>query len=255
MLAEATALSGPRSHWQARLHHLVERVLSVYWAARAPELLSPPPAADRLLEVGCGAGTWTGTLSRHAAFVAAIDIRRERVRLARSDAEARQRDNIGFVVASGEQLPFCADAFDRVISVDVIEHIPDDRQTLREVGRVTRPGGEICLTSLLEERPSYLRKVIFADHLREYTPDGFAELFRQGGLVEVRRFYFYRLCATLAAELQQIVQPSLGQVRLLGVGLRVSLGLLARLDRLLPLGRPGGIGIRARQPEASGGAR
>lgn len=45
-------------------------------------------------------------------------------------------------VADAEQLPFADNTFDLVNSWGVLHHSPDTPQTIREVHRVLRPGGE-----------------------------------------------------------------------------------------------------------------
>jgi len=44
------------------------------------------------------------------------------------------------------ELPFADAAFDAVISLDVLEHVPDFRAALREFVRILRPGGRLVLT-------------------------------------------------------------------------------------------------------------
>jgi SAM-dependent methyltransferase len=56
--------------------------------------------------------------------------------------QARDRAT-GVVQAVGEHLPFRMDTFDLVFNNEVIEHVTDDCQTVREMVRVTRPGGHI----------------------------------------------------------------------------------------------------------------
>ena len=57
----------------------------------------------------------------------------------------RWRRDLRLLIASGDRLPFPADAFDLVLSFDVFEHIPDSDAHLREVRRVLRPGGHYLL--------------------------------------------------------------------------------------------------------------
>jgi SAM-dependent methyltransferase len=44
-------------------------------------------------------------------------------------------------------LPFADNTFDRVIDCETIEHVPDDPSALREMFRVTQPGGRLPLTT------------------------------------------------------------------------------------------------------------
>jgi SAM-dependent methyltransferase len=51
----------------------------------------------------------------------------------------------GVAQAVGEQLPLGDDTFDVVFSHEVLEHVGDDRQVVREMVRVTRPGGHLAI--------------------------------------------------------------------------------------------------------------
>ncbi|HET8623705.1 MAG TPA: methyltransferase domain-containing protein [Gemmatimonadales bacterium] len=59
----------------------------------------------------------------------------------------------------GPQLPFADAAFDRIVVVDLLEHLVDDRQLLREIGRCLRPGGRAVL-NVPHRKPRALLPVI-----------------------------------------------------------------------------------------------
>jgi len=48
-----------------------------------------------------------------------------------------------FLLADAERLPFADGVFDRVISFDVLEHLPNQRAALAEAARLVRPGGKL----------------------------------------------------------------------------------------------------------------
>ncbi|MEA2150829.1 MAG: hypothetical protein QOD69_2659, partial [Solirubrobacteraceae bacterium] len=96
------------------------------------------PSPCRILDAGCGSGR---TLDELADYGDACGVD---VSPAAVDA-ARARGH-GADVGSVEDLPFPDAAFDLVTCLDVVEHTPDDRRTLGELRRVTRPGGTLLLT-------------------------------------------------------------------------------------------------------------
>ncbi|MDQ1378979.1 MAG: hypothetical protein QOE15_3152 [Acidimicrobiaceae bacterium] len=99
---------------------------------------------DRLLDVGCGNGAYTTILGRGFREVHAIDIEPERIK----DFQDRrlQSSNLTIRVASVEDLDYPDDYFDMVTAIEVIEHVVDLPQAMREIQRVLRPGGAFMVS-------------------------------------------------------------------------------------------------------------
>jgi SAM-dependent methyltransferase len=123
-------LSSDEDHWWYRGRRRVLR-------AELDRLRLPKDA--RLLDAGCGSGRTLDELARYGR-VSGIDLSPEAVGL------ARRRGHDDVRVARVEDLPFGDATFDVVTCLDVIEHTPDDRATLAELRRVTRPGGLLVVT-------------------------------------------------------------------------------------------------------------
>ena len=96
------------------------------------------PCDAELLDAGCGSGRMLDELAAYGR-VTGVDASRTAV------AAARARGYEVFV-ATVERLPFASSRFDLVTCLDVVEHTPDDRRTLAELRRVTRPGGRLLVT-------------------------------------------------------------------------------------------------------------
>ena len=77
------------------------------------------------------------------------------------------RPDVEFRQAVVPPLEFPEASFDCVISFQVIEHIRDDRQFVREIHRVLRPGGRFIVTT--PNAPMSLTRNPW--HVREYTAD------------------------------------------------------------------------------------
>jgi len=50
------------------------------------------------------------------------------------------------VISDLHQLPFADNTFDVVLSMQVLEHVQDPERAIREMHRVLRPGGKLCIT-------------------------------------------------------------------------------------------------------------
>ena len=92
----------------------------------------------RILDVGCGTGYNLGLLARHGAVVG-LDLNE------RGLAHAR---DIGQPLLRGDtaRLPFADATFDLVTSFDMMQCIPTDRESVREMARVTKPGGAVVIS-------------------------------------------------------------------------------------------------------------
>ncbi|MBY5163407.1 methyltransferase domain-containing protein [Salsipaludibacter albus] len=99
-----------------------------------------------VLDVGCGPGTLSVDLARHVApgRVLAIDVAGAPLDEARDHADAAGVDTVEFAVADGYDLDLAGDAFDLVHAHQVLQHVSDPVAMLRELSRVTRPGGTVA---------------------------------------------------------------------------------------------------------------
>ena len=104
---------------------------------------------SRLLDVACGSGGPSLRAARRSGCrVHGIDLHDDAVKTARRQAEeAGLTDRATFEqVDAGKKLPFADAAFDALICVDAINHLPDRAQTLREWARILKPGGRLVFT-------------------------------------------------------------------------------------------------------------
>ena len=99
---------------------------------------------DRVLDLGCGNGAYTVKIAEDAGEVVGLDFEGGRLREFRSKAAGVR--NIAMTNAAGEFLPFPAGVFDTVFCIETLEHVIDERSTLKEIRRVLRPGGHVLLT-------------------------------------------------------------------------------------------------------------
>lgn len=98
-----------------------------------------------VLDVGAGSGHLLNLLGcRYGVHGTGVDISQLAMRrvLEFNPLELR------FLLADAERLPFADGAFDRVISFDVLEHLPNQRAALREAARVVRPGGKLLFYAI-----------------------------------------------------------------------------------------------------------
>jgi SAM-dependent methyltransferase len=100
-----------------------------------------------LLDLGCGPGTITADLATRITpgRVTACEVKESALDLARAEIARRGLTNVDFVVGDAHALDFPDDSFDVVHAHQVLQHLGDPVAALREMRRVTRPGGLIAV--------------------------------------------------------------------------------------------------------------
>jgi SAM-dependent methyltransferase len=171
-----------------RVYEQMQAVEEDHWWFRGRRaviaaVLQPVVAAGGLvLDAGCGSG---GNLEVYSDIgpVMGVDTAADAL------ASARRRGYRGVGVASLAGLPFRDGAFDVVGATDVVEHVADDLGALRELRRVTRPGGHLLVTV-----PAY--QWLWSDsdvqlgHFRRYTRGRITARCRSAGWAVTRASYF-----------------------------------------------------------------
>ena len=100
-----------------------------------------------VLDVGCGTGyTTTGILNRtNVSEVIGVDMNPVQLNKAKKKHAHTQKSRAAFSRGDAEKLPFKSESFDAVISVGAIEYFPDPAAALKEIARVTKPGGAVVV--------------------------------------------------------------------------------------------------------------
>jgi ubiquinone/menaquinone biosynthesis C-methylase UbiE len=134
--AERTA--SPAEPWALLLFR--RSVLKQRKLAEIAALLGPTQGL-RCLDLGSDNGVVSLLLRRAGGSWASADLTTEAV--------ASIRELVGSEVhlVDGRTLPFPDAAFDRVVVVDMLEHVPDDAAFVAELSRVTRPGGRLVVNT------------------------------------------------------------------------------------------------------------
>jgi len=101
-------------------------------------------APNHVLDAGCGNGSLSFVIGERfgEARVFGIDPSQEYVAYASAGNAFRER--VKFAVGNAQQLPVNDSTFDAAVSLLAFNFIPDAAKALRELARVTKPGGRIC---------------------------------------------------------------------------------------------------------------
>lgn len=103
-----------------------------------------PSSGAKLLDCGCGAGTYVRKLREEFSVDASgIEYVPEKVWVAHQDPALRAVVHKGDI----EQMSFPDSTFDVALLNEVLEHIPDERRALAEIHRVLKSGGTLIVFS------------------------------------------------------------------------------------------------------------
>jgi SAM-dependent methyltransferase len=116
----------------------------------------PNNQALHILDVGCGTGNYTDLLQRVTQSrgwqIYGIDPSEGMI-----DKARKKNSSIVFQRSKAEDLLWACDYFDFIYMTDVIHHIPDIHRTFREIQRVLKSQGKVCIVTQthrqIEARP------------------------------------------------------------------------------------------------------
>jgi 2-polyprenyl-3-methyl-5-hydroxy-6-metoxy-1,4-benzoquinol methylase len=157
---------------------------------------------ETILDVGCGSGVLDRWLARHtggAHRITAVDIHRTLLREAAALATKEGlAEHIEFREGNAEVLPFADNSFDVTMSATVMELLDAERM-LREMVRVTRPGGRVGVVVRAIDMQSFVNVPVRAELKMKIAalPNGLAgargcadgslyQRFRNAGLQDVQ---------------------------------------------------------------------
>lgn len=116
-----------------------------------PLELAAIKAGMKVLDVGCGRGEMLLHAAQRGAYAFGFDYAFQAVEIAAEALSARpEMDKIFIHLANAQRLPYRGNCFDRVLMLDVVEHLyPDELQgAFLEIRRVLRPEGRLIIHTM-----------------------------------------------------------------------------------------------------------
>jgi demethylmenaquinone methyltransferase/2-methoxy-6-polyprenyl-1,4-benzoquinol methylase len=151
----------------ARRYDITNDVLSLgqdrRWRRYVVSAVDPKPG-ERVLDLAAGTGTSSQPFADHGAYVVPCDFS-----LGMLQVGKRSRPHLPFTAGDGTRLPFDDDTFDAVTISFGLRNIVDPDAGLREMRRITRPGGRLVVCEFSHPTNPALRTV-YIEYLMKALP-------------------------------------------------------------------------------------
>jgi 2-polyprenyl-6-hydroxyphenyl methylase/3-demethylubiquinone-9 3-methyltransferase len=134
-------------------------------------------AGLKLLDIGCGGGLLSEPMARLGAAVVGIDPARTNIEVARLHAQESGLA-VEYRAMDAETLALSGDAFDVVLAMEVIEHVPDRNAFIAACGALLRPGGLLFVATINRTPKAYALAIFGAEVVLRWLPRGTHEYAR-----------------------------------------------------------------------------
>jgi ubiquinone/menaquinone biosynthesis C-methylase UbiE len=173
-----------------------------------------------ILDVGSGSGYLAEGIAEGNDCTICLDISLENL----CSVKKGKRGNLLLINSSAETLPFRSGSFDKVLCAEVLEHISEDRQALRELARILKPGGVLVITVPCSDFtfPSLIELLNIKTvhdydgpekHFRKgYTLSGLSQSLGKAGLVMCSQKYFCHFFSKLILDAISITHLAVRRV-------------------------------------------
>lgn len=170
---------------------LLDASLSGWFQIGTGELLTgfKVEPEDHVLDVGCGDGSFIHFCANRGAEVTFVDIDAERVRQTQQLLRDTPARGIHGLISDASPLPLPDNHVDKVVAMEVMEHVDQPAEFLAELVRVGKPGAQYLLSVphiTSETVQQHLAPAVYFEkpnHINIFSEDDFARLVRESGLI------------------------------------------------------------------------
>jgi len=124
-----------------------------------------------LLDIGCGGGLLSEPLARQGFAVVGVDPAGENVGVAAAHA-ARSGVEVEYRNATAEALREEGAAFDVVLAMEVVEHVPDVAAFVDTAASLVKPGGLFMASTINRTKRAFALAIVGAEYVLRWLPAG-----------------------------------------------------------------------------------
>ena len=165
----------------------------------------------RVLDIGCAKGFLVFLFDERGIEAYGIDVSRYAVK----NAPDAVKDKLFVVDIENEMLPFNNDYFDLIIGMEILEHLPDFSNILKECNRVLKKGGYLFFTT---PTPGSYDATHDVSHVNVHPETFWIELFKRNGFSQLgkrEQTYFIKEFVANYKKLITLASSDRGVIKLL----------------------------------------
>lgn len=180
-----------------------------------------------VLDVGCGGGILSESMSALGASVTGIDLSDKALGVAKLHL-LESGNTVNYELISAEDLAARQPAsFDVVTCMEMLEHVPNPGSTIAACARLVKPGGHVFFSTLNRNPKSYVFAILGAEYVLKLLPKGTHEYSKF-----IKPSELARDCRHAGLDVQQVIGMSYNPfTRVYSLGRDTDVNYLAHTQR------------------------
>jgi 2-polyprenyl-6-hydroxyphenyl methylase/3-demethylubiquinone-9 3-methyltransferase len=157
--------------------HKLNRFRADYIRAQLCRVFARDATAERplegieILDIGCGGGILSESMARLGARVTGAEITQKNIRVAQIHAEWSGLE-IDYRLTTAHEMAKAGETFDAVLNMEVVEHVEQLPDFLRDCARLVRPGGVMVVATINRTPLAWLMAIAGAEWVLRWLPKG-----------------------------------------------------------------------------------
>lgn len=133
---------------QDRLEKLLLNVGDMSLKRRARRIIEEtnPQTGEAIIDLGCGTGYYLYLLSNLSLNLKLTGFDNDKKALEEAKLLLSNNESINFVIGDMHKMPFKDKSFDKIVMSEVLEHVENDEQVLKEVYRILKLNGILVIS-------------------------------------------------------------------------------------------------------------
>lgn len=177
---------------------LRDSVLNGWFNSKTGELLSGFKIYpdELILDIGCGEGQFSQFCAKHGAQIILADVDANKIGKAEERVRALNPKSLKCLVTNADPIPLESDSVDKIIAMEVLEHVDNPDAFVAELFRVGRPGAQL-LISVPGTASEQIQKKLAPDsyflapnHIRIFQPNEIESLLSHHGFIVEERINY-----------------------------------------------------------------